>query len=156
MGADPYWFALFLGPMESVKYPVNDRREDDAHHDDEHQAGVQRVHACEQLPWRAQILSFDRPHPAQKHGRIEECIQPGHVLVVRVADHAGKQRNPDQRQGHASMGQHAERKPAQGYRRRVMWLVHDPDLCSLCHGRADGSAGAVVGCGAVWRPAVMC
>ena len=29
------------------------------------------------------------------------------------------------------MGEHAQRKPAQGYRRCVMWLVHDPGLCSL-------------------------
>src|SRR5512139_399517 len=117
--------------MEMVKHPVNDRCEDDAHHGDEHQSGVQRINAREELTRLAQALGLDRPHAAEKHGRIQECIEPRHMLVMRVANDSDKQRDPDQGQCQAGMDEHTQRKLARWYRWYVVWFVHEPGLCSL-------------------------
>lgn len=128
--------------MEPVKRPVNDRCEDDAHHGDEHQSGIQRINAREELPRLAQACGLDRPHPAEKHGRVQECVEPRHLLVVLVANDSDKQRDPDQGQRQGGMDEHPQSKLAHGYRWCVMWLIHDPGLYSLdCQAIARRMAG---------------
>ena len=75
-----------LLPVELVHDTVCHRRNDEARHDQKYQACIECIQAREHLaPIR--LGSVYRPHSAQKHCSIQECIAPWELLEVLVARH---------------------------------------------------------------------
>lgn len=81
-----------LLPVELVHDTVHCRREDETRRDQEYQASVECIQASKQLTsirsWRVY-----RPHSAQEHCRIQECIAPWELLEVLVARHTEHERD---------------------------------------------------------------
>jgi len=76
-----------LLPMEPVHQAVHYGGKDEAGCDQEHEAGIQRVEAGEQLA-SVSLGRVNRPHSAHQHCCIEEGIAPREVLEVLVARHS--------------------------------------------------------------------
>jgi len=82
---------LFI-PVQLVKYTMHDRCENQRSSDNKNKSRIKGVQTGKELP-TGRYRGINRPHPAQKHGGIEECIQPGEVLKITIAKHADTKRS---------------------------------------------------------------
>lgn len=81
--------------MKLMQHAVNYRREDHARADQEYQSRVECVKAGKQLAV-FRFRNIDGSHAAHQHRGIQKCVRPAGVLEVRVARHAGEERQHEQ------------------------------------------------------------
>lgn len=62
---------------------------------EEHESGVQRVEAGEELA-AVGAGRVHRSHPSEQHSRVEEGVAPGKVLEMSITSHPHPQRRCDQ------------------------------------------------------------
>ncbi len=126
---------LSVAPMEPMKHPVDQGRQNDARDHQKDHPAVERVEAGKQLAawcrWR-----LDWPHSAEEHGCVQERIQPAETLEVRVAHHAAKQRSREYQTRHGKVACNTSEERPDRHDPLVMPFVHErpPHLVSRTPG----------------------
>src|SRR5438552_16228783 len=92
--------------MEAVDEAMEHRRDQDACGDKHYHPCIEGVDSGEELSTGG-LWIFDRPHPSEQHGRVEERVEPPQVLEVPVAPHAPDERASDDEHCEAEMGRDA-------------------------------------------------
>jgi hypothetical protein len=92
--------------VEAVEDPVGDRGEEDACGDDDDEAAVEGVAACEELACGGERRVY-RAHAAEEHGGVEEGVGPVEVFEVVVSEHADGEGGGDEECGDAAAAGHA-------------------------------------------------
>ncbi len=80
--------------MQPVQKTVHDRRHQNAGDHQKDDSGEERIKRGEKLSG-IRVKFIHRPHAAQNHGGVQECIQPGKTLQNMVAQYADGQRGQD-------------------------------------------------------------
>src|SRR3954470_14232968 len=98
--------------VKLVEETMEDRREKNARDEQDSEAAVKGIQAGKELAAEAERL-MHRAHAAQKHGGVEESVDPAQILEQAVADHADEQRDHNQhkRDGAAVRQAHDEPGP---------------------------------------------
>jgi hypothetical protein len=81
-------------PMKPMKNPMHPWSQDDSCNSEEDHAAIKRIEPSEQLAARCG-WARDWAHPAEQHRRVQEGVQPAHMLEVCVAQHPAQQRRED-------------------------------------------------------------
>ena len=116
--------------MEPVQQPMDDRRQNDTHRNEEHETSVEGVKTGEELA-PSGLRRFNRPHTAKQHRGIQKGIPPSQAFEVGVACHADEQRAKHQR----GRTEEVEQQPPE----EVL-----PRQGAMLSGFVPGSSGALV------------
>ena len=111
-----------LLPMETVQDSVDDRREDDAHDNQEHQPGIKCVGPREELAGGS-TRRVDRPHATQKHRGVQKGVHPGQLDQNVIPQHAQKERAGRDPGRQGRMAEHPREESASGDWRVMSLLV---------------------------------
>jgi hypothetical protein len=118
--------------MELVQQAMADRGEQDACRDQHDQATVKRVEAREEFATEGQGRVHGT-HAAQKHGCIEESINPIEPFQKTIPTHTSEQRKCDGREGEHAAVTEAKQKVGGGQQGLSMVLELGKQLF---HGKA--------------------
>src|ERR1051325_8724693 len=80
--------------MKSVEEAMEDRRENNAGGDEGDEAGIERVEGGEDLS-RNRLHRIDRPHAAEDHRGVQQCVDPGKMFQKMIAENADGERTGD-------------------------------------------------------------
>lgn len=112
-----------LLPVELVQESMGDRRNRKARHDQKYQPCIERVQASKHFTsicsWRVYW-----PHPAQKHGGIQEGVSPWQLFKVNVSCHSEEERNKEQGECDCEVEKHSPDEPSARDWRIGFGLVH--------------------------------
>ena len=75
---------------------MQDRREYERRGYDEHQPGIQRVEAREELARRA-LRRVHRAHATEQHSRVQERVDRGQFLQLDITQHSDRQGHDEER-----------------------------------------------------------
>ena len=106
-----------------MHHPVEHRRQDQAGHADEQQPAIDGVNAFKQLARIAVGLRIG-PHAAKDHGGVAERPEPAQALEIAIAEHAGGERNENERKPKSEID--AEPAVEQPMRRKRLAAVFEP------------------------------
>jgi hypothetical protein len=83
-------------PVQPVHHAMHDGRQHDAHRGDHDETAVQRVEATKQLATVRERVLENGAHATEQHRRVEERVEPRHVVDRVEARHADCQRDDEQ------------------------------------------------------------
>ena len=96
---------------------------------DEHESGVQRVEAGEELS-ASGLRRVDGTHAAEQHRAVEERGNPLETLECAVTGHADRERDCQDQTRQANVLDKPEDELPARQQRLVAMLVHEPNLGS--------------------------
>ena len=94
---------------------------------DEHESGVQRVEAGEELS-ASGLRRVDRTHAAEQHRAVEERGIPREALELAVTGHADRERDRQDHARHADVSNDPNDELPARQQRLVAMLVHQPNV----------------------------
>ena len=102
---------------------------------DEHEPGVQRIEAGEELA-ASGLRRVDRTHAAEQHRAVEERGDPLEALEYAVTRHADRERDREDQTRQASVLDKPKDELSARQQRLMAMLVHEPNVGSApCAGK---------------------